>query len=253
MRSINARFLPLGTLCLIATAAVTPLAAATLVVRSAGPSAAAFPPGKVLQPTSKIALKANDQVTLLDEHGTRTLRGPGNFAATATAATDAEGGGSTALAALVSQRTDRRVRIGAVRGIESSTGRPPNIWFVDSSRAGTVCVADPAAAMLWRPGGDAAAKTTIASATGTAKAALDWAPGQAVQAWPAALPITEGARYRLTTGSAAPVEIRVALSGKPGGDVQGMASTLIAKGCTTQLDQLVETTAAATKASSGGQ
>jgi hypothetical protein len=250
MRSTDFRFTTLGTLCLVAAAVAAPLSAATLVVRSAGPSSSAFPPGKVLQPTSKLALKANDQVTLLDEHGTRTLRGPGNFTATATAATDAAGG-NTALAALVSQRTDRRVRIGAVRGVESNTGRPPNIWFVDSSRPGTVCVADPAAAMLWRAGGDAAAKTTIAGVTGTSAATVDWSPGQAVQAWPATLPITEGARYRLTTGNAAPVEIRLTLSGKPASDVQGMASTLIAKGCSAQLDQLVETTAAATKASGG--
>ncbi|PZU10871.1 MAG: hypothetical protein DI605_04415 [Sphingomonas sp.] len=234
----------------MAAAAAAPISAATLVVRSAGPSAASYPPGKMLQPTAKLVLKANDQVTLLDEHGTRTLRGPGNFAATATAAVDADSG-NTALAALVSQRTDRRVRIGAVRGVESETGRPPNIWFIDASRAGTVCVADPATANLWRPGSDAPAKTVIASATGSARATIDWSPGQAVGAWPSALPITEGARYMLTTGTSAPVEVRITLSGKPAADVQGMASTLIAKGCAAQLDQLVETTAAATKASGG--
>ncbi|WP_303543607.1 hypothetical protein [Sphingomonas natans] len=237
-------------MALLAAAIAAPLSAATLVVRSAGPSAGAYPPGKVLQPTAKLALKANDLVTLLDEHGTRTLRGPGSFTATATAAADADGG-NTAIAALVSQRGDRRVRIGAVRGVESDTGRPPNIWFVDASRAGTVCVANPAAANLWRPGSEAPAKTMIASVTGASKATVDWSPGQAVQAWPSALPIAEGARYRLTTGTAAPVEIRMTLSGEPKPDVQGMASALIAKGCTAQLDQLVETTAAATKASGG--
>lgn len=251
MRSTNPYIPRFAALCLTVAAVAAPLSAATLVVRSAGPSAAAFPPGKVLQPTAKLALKVNDQVTLLDEHGTRTLRGPGSFTATATAAADT-GTGNTALAALTSQRGDRRVRIGAVRGVESSTGRPPNIWFVDSSRAGTVCVADPASATLWRPASEAPDKTVITSVTGTSKATVDWAPGQAVQSWPSALPIAEGARYRLATGASAPVEIRTTISGKPGNDVQGMASSLIAKGCTTQLDQLVETTAAATRASSGG-
>jgi hypothetical protein len=249
MHSTEIRGAKFAALCLIAAAVAAPVSAATLVVRSAGPSAGAYPPGKVLQPSAKLALKANDQVTLLDEHGTRTLRGPGSFSATATAAADADTG-NTALAALTSQRGDRRVRIGAVRGVEAETGRPPNIWFVDASRAGTVCVADPATATLWRPGSDAPGKTLIAG-TGAAKATVTWSPGQAVQAWPAALPITEGAHYTLTTGTGAPIEIKLALSGKPAGDVQGMASTLIAKGCTTQLDQLVETTAAATKASGG--
>jgi hypothetical protein len=248
MHSINTYAPKFAAFCLLAAAAAAPLSAATLVVRSAGPSAGMYPPGKVLQPTSKLALKANDQVTLLDEHGTRTLRGPGSFAATATAAADADTG-STALAALTSQRGDRRVRIGAVRGVEAETGRPPNIWFVDASRGGTVCVADASTATLWRPGSDVPAKTMIA---GAAKATVTWSPGQAVQAWPATLPITEGARYTLTTGTGAPIEIRLTLSGKPAADVQGMASTLIAKGCTTQLDQLVDTTTATTKASGGG-
>ena len=250
MRSTNLRLPHIAALCFLSAALGAPLAAATLVVRSAGPSASAYPPGKVLQPTAKLALKANDQITLLDEHGTRTLRGPGNFAATASAAADADSG--TALAALVQQRGDRRVRIGAVRGVESETGRPPNIWFVDASRSATVCVADPSTATLWRPSSSAAAKTAIASVAGTGKATIDWAPGQSVQPWPSTLPIAEGARYRLTTGASASVDIRLTLSGKPAADVQGMAASLIAKGCTAQLDQLVETTAAATKASSGG-
>lgn len=252
MHSTDARYPRFAALFLIAAAVAAPVSAATLVVRSAGPSAGAYPPGKVLQPTAKLALKANDQVTLLDEHGTRTLRGPGSFSATATAAADADTG-NTALAALTSQRGDRRVRIGAVRGVEAETGRPPNIWFVDASRAGTVCVADAGMANLWRPGADLPTQTVIASATGTAKATLDWSPGQSVQAWPSSLPITEGARYTLTTGTGAPVAIKLTLSGKPETDVQAMASTLIAKGCTAQLDQLVETTSAATKASGGAE
>lgn len=249
MRSTDFSFARrLGLGALLAIACSGPALAAALVVRSAGPSAAAYPPGKTLAPTAKLMLKANDQVTLLDEHGTRTLRGPGNFTATATA--EADIGGTSTLAALASQRTDRRVRIGAVRGVESESTRPPNIWYVDSTRAGTVCVADPAGAMLWRTGSDTPATTTIASVGGAAKATLDWAPGQAVQAWPKTLPITEGARYRVTTGTAAPVELKLTLSGKPTTtDVQGLAATLIAKGCQPQLDQLVETTAAATKAS----
>jgi len=237
----------LGMAALLAIGCSGPTLAASLVVRSTGPSAASYPPGKTLAPTAKLMLKANDQVTLLDEHGTRTLRGPGNFAATATA--EADTSGTSTLTALASQRTDRRVRIGAVRGVESESTRPPNIWYVDSSRAGTVCIADPATATLWRPGADTAGKTVITAVTGTAKANLDWAPGQAIQAWPKTLPITEGARYRVATGTAAPVELKIVLSGKPTtADVQGLAASLIAKGCQPQLDQLVETAAAAAKA-----
>jgi hypothetical protein len=217
--------------------------AATLVVRASGPSSATYPPGKMLADTARILLKANDELVLLDAKGTRTLRGPGNFSSVASASAETSGGG-TALAALVDQRSDRRVRIGAVRSVDGTAKRPPNIWYIDASRGGTVCVADAAQAMLWRPDPDNAGSTTASPATGT-PAKIDWGSGQAVQPWPQALPLTEGAQYKLMTGSAAPAAIKVTLVGTPPEELQDMAQVLITHGCTAQLDLLVATTSAA--------
>ncbi len=220
--------------------------AASLVVRTSGPSAAAYPPGKMLPDTARLVLKANDEIVLLDNKGTRTLRGPGNFSALASAAVAASNG--TALAALVDQRSDRRVRIGAVRTVEGTAQRPPNIWYIDSSRGGTVCIADPAQAMVWRPDPDKEG-SMIASPAAGAAATIAWDAAQAVQPWPQALPLAEGAQYRIANGAAAPTTIKVTLVGTPPEDLQDMAQLLIRHGCTAQLDLLVTTTKAADAAS----
>src|SRR3954453_14040696 len=53
--------------------------AATLVVRSSGPSARALPPGRTIADGTPVSLQAGDVVTLLVATGTRILRGPGSF------------------------------------------------------------------------------------------------------------------------------------------------------------------------------
>ena len=60
--------------------------AAVLVVRSSGPSAGTYPPGKALPDNHVLKLQASDTVILLDSRGTRTIQGPGNFSVAASAA-----------------------------------------------------------------------------------------------------------------------------------------------------------------------
>src|ERR1700740_780776 len=98
--------------------------AAVLVVRSSGPSAKAYPAGKAVPEAQTITLKANDVVILLDSRGTRTLRGPGKFSATASASTTTP----SSLAALTGQNTARRSRVGAVRRPPSGATAGRNVW-----------------------------------------------------------------------------------------------------------------------------
>src|SRR3954453_17476214 len=49
-----------------------------VVVKSLGPSAKAYPPGKTLPETAKISLQGGDVVTVLGPASAQTLRGPGN-------------------------------------------------------------------------------------------------------------------------------------------------------------------------------
>ena len=126
--------------------------AQAVVIRSTGPSAAAYPMGRKLPAGAAVTLKAGDQITVIDQAGSRVLSGPGSFKLDS-AVNRGAGGANTALAALVA-RGAARTRTGAVRGdteVPTEALRPENAWYVDVSRGGTVCIADPAQVVLWRP------------------------------------------------------------------------------------------------------
>jgi hypothetical protein len=221
---------PLIAAALLLTA--TAAAADILVVRSTGPSAKSYPPGRRLPESARISLKAGDQLIVLDGRGTRIVRGPGTFAAGASAA------GRMASAAPVA---GRRARIGAVRGVETGALRPPSIWHVDVARSSNVCVADPSKVTLWRADPAKAATLSIAARSGRTKQ-LGWQPGSSTLAWPSDLPVGDGAEYRLSgTGAAAPTTIRFrAMPAKPAG-LEDMAQTLIRNQCDAQLDLFIDT------------
>lgn len=226
---VSLRFIAAAALLATAGAA----AADILVVRSSGPSAKSYPPGKRLPESARITLKAADQLTVLDGRGTRTIRGPGTFTAgTARVA---------AAAAPAPAPGQRRARIGAVRGPGSTELRPPTIWHVDVSKSSAVCLADLSPPTLWRSD-PAEALTLKVSGAGGAAHEIDWAAGDSTVAWPAELPVADGAAYRLSGkegGEAVALTFRT-LPQKPGG-LEDMASSLIRNGCTAQLDLLIET------------
>ena len=217
--------------------------AAPLVVRSAGPSAKAYPAGKAIPDNAKIVLKAGDSIVLLDGRGTRTLSGPGTFSATASATAAATTG--TTLSQLASAGGERRARIGAVRsasGIDKNAGRNPSVWYVDIERSANMCVADPSAVVVWRKDAANPASITVSGAAGSGK--IDLAAGQSAGAWPASLPVTSGAQYKLSwAGAKAPTAVKfvVVKAASPG--LEDMAQSLIQGGCSAQLDLLIQTVA----------
>jgi hypothetical protein len=220
---------PLIAAALLATA--TAAAADILVVRSSGPSARAFPPGKRLPESARIALKASDQLILLDGRGTRVLRGPGAFTA---------GASASARTASAAPAMERRARIGAVRGIEGGPLRPPSLWHVDVAKSSTVCVAQGSKLTLWRSDPAKAQRLTVDG--GGRSKRLGWQPGSSTLAWPSDLPIADGAEYRLSwQGAAAPTAIRFrTLAARPAG-LDDMAQALIRNGCEAQLDLFIDT------------
>lgn len=193
-----------------------------VVVKSLGPSAKAYPPGKTLPPSAKISLQGGDVVTLLGPSAAQTLRGPGNFDA-----------GQVSLASAASQRG----RFGALRA--SEVAHNPSIWDLDVS-GGKVCVNDASKLNLWRPDSDADATVTLRSADGQSQQ-LTWAAGKALAAWPAALPIKSGATYEVEwpdTGEKSSLDVVVVQSAPT--DLVGAAQVLIRNGCQKQLDLLVQ-------------
>ena len=75
---MRAKFMLWGaaaTLALGSTAAL----ANVVVVKSIGPSAKSYPPGKTLPESAKILLKSGDVVTVIGPGSVKTFRGPGAF------------------------------------------------------------------------------------------------------------------------------------------------------------------------------
>ena len=195
------------------------------MVRSSGPSAAAYPPGKALADTQILKLKATDTVVLLDSRGTRTLCGPGNFGVLASASAAAcNNPGSTA----------RRVRLGAVRGAGSRS-----VWQASLSQSGNVCIANPSELTLYRADASAPADIVLTDSDGkTANVHFDADQWEA--SWPAALSVKSGKRVNVT-GLGQPVTLTLRqLAPVPTG-LEGMAQSLIRADCQAQLDVLVDT------------
>jgi hypothetical protein len=217
----------------------------TLVVRSSGPSARSYPPGKSIPETQKIVLKADDTVVILDGGGTRTLKGPGSFspAKSSAQATDSR----ASFAALVNQRSERRARIGAVRGApvaNPTMARSPNLWFVDIERSSNTCVTDSARVTMWRSEPSNAASVTLTRIADGKSETLDWTAGQAMMLWPTTMPVAQGAEYRISwPGMTQPTSLKFAVLGPNPQGLEDMAAALIRNGCEAQLDLLIETVA----------
>lgn len=225
-----------ATLALMGAGAVM---AETIVVKSTGPSAKAYPPGKSIPDNSKVSLKKGDSVTILDGRGTRVLKGPGVFATTASTQTN------SSIGALLRNTGTRQVRTGAVRGTGTEASRPPNVWMIDSSKSGTVCVAGTETVSLWSPPREQAASLTLTRLSDGKSVPVALRPGQTVKAWPTAdLPITDNSQFRISgDGLATPVSLRFATLGPDPQGLEGTAAALIKAGCDAQLDLLIETVA----------
>jgi hypothetical protein len=201
-----------------------------VVVKSLGPSAKAYPPGKTLPSNTKITLQGGDVLTVLGPSSAQTLRGPGNFDAS-----------QMSLASASSQRG----RFSALRAAE--VAHNPSVWDIDVTQSGKVCVANPSKLQLWRPDTTDASSVQISSPDGKTQK-LEWAAGKALAAWPTALPIQTGAQYQIEwaeTGDKSSLDL-VTVSAPA--DLVGTAQVLIQNGCQNQLDLLVSS---ASKTSSG--
>lgn len=210
----------------IAAAAVLAAPAAAtatpLVVRSAGPSAKSYPPGRPVGENMPVILKAGDVVTVLAPSGARTLRGPGTFKV-------AGGGAAPAFNA--------RSRFSAMRGPEVPPS--PGLWDVDVSKSGNVCLSGSGQVVLWRPAAEKDATLQVVPSTGAAQP-VAWPAGRLVQRWPRQLPVADGAEYSLRWDTGEPTRLKFRTLAAVGEDPTMLAKALIDHGCQGQLDLLLE-------------
>ena len=217
-------------LAALLAATATAAGANVLVVRASGPSAGTYPPGRSLPDNTRVTLRANDVLTVLDGRGTRTYRGAGTVNLS-----QAQAGTRTVVAS-----NGQRARVGAVRSAAIFPSNPStSIWQIDASQGGTVCLPSAAEATLWRPDATRSGSLTISGPSGAAQQ-VNWPAGQATLAWPTAMQIADGAEYSISQpGVAVPTSVRIKLIGPIPGDLPGVAATLIRNECREQLDLLV--------------
>jgi hypothetical protein len=240
----------LPPLCTALSLCIAGLAAAeTIVVKSSGPSAKSFPPGKSIPDNSKVTLAKLDIVTILDGRGTRVLKGPGIFSTTASTAT------GSSIGSLLRNTGTRQMRTGAVRTMgAASISKPPNVWLIDTSKSGTVCVSGSEAISLWTPSNEKPSNLKLTRVADGKSATVTLRPMQSIKAWPAAdLPITNDGTFKATVdGQANPVTLKFVTLGPNPQGLEATASALIKAGCNGQLDLLIETVAVPNSDENGG-
>ena len=234
----------LGLTAAVAVAALTvagTAAAQSMVIRSTGPSAAKYPAGAKLKAADKLTLVAGDKIVLMQAGKTRTLSGPGTFGASGTVQASQSMSGT--VTRMLAKGPTMRSRGGFSRGEPNDVAadaRAPNLWLLDYREGGTFCVADPATLLLWRPNmeGD----TALEIESGGKKATVAIVDGANFRKWPTdTLPLQYGVDYRLSgAGLAAPVTVRFTPMDNPPDTIEGSVDMLMAKGCSPQLDRLVD-------------
>ena len=222
---MNWRIVAAMMTALVSAGSADALAAKTLVVRSVGPSAKAYPPGKALADGAKISLQSGDSVTLVGGNSARTLRGPGTFPAAA--------GGAQELALAAS----RRSRFGAMRSGDLALN--PSPWNIDVTQSGTIC-ATGKGLKVWRPDSEQATKLTITKGDAAATT-VDWPAGKSTLDWPSAVPVTGGSDYKLALADGVETQkIRFAIMPIIPTEAVDAAQALVERGCQNQLDVLVD-------------
>jgi hypothetical protein len=238
--SICTAILSLGAAAIIPAAALN---AEPIVIKYEGPSSQNYKPGKKLLASAKISLKAGEVLTVLDERGTRTLRGPGTFSATSSA--NAGNVSNTSLATLIKTSSVRRARTGAVRGESGvqQTAVNPNLWFVDISKGGKICVADFKSIQLWRANTAEAQQISASEGTSGSAATVKFGKGRTTANWPSNIVPRDGGIYSLSVpGKAEKVALQlvsVDVTGQERLDI--MASKLLDRGCQVQSELLAAT------------
>jgi hypothetical protein len=215
-----------------------------LVVRSTGPSAGSYPPGRVLPTDKPVVLRANDEVVVLDGKGTKSLRGPGTFQSGAIAV-DRVSSRMDAVREVLDarERNAKQARIGAVRTVEPTTPAvvtdAPSLWLVNLAKSTHVCVLDATGVAIWRPDATEALKVMISRQSDGVNAMVEWAAGQQEAAWPASLPIEADEGYLVAFPSGLTRSLSFSVTPAGEGGLEQLVTQMGAAKCEQQVAQVV--------------
>lgn len=217
-------------------------AMAGVVVKSSGPSASQYPVGKKVEDSATITLKAGDNITVLTSKGTRVMKGAGTFRVG-----DKPNVTSGRFAALTRKQAARRVRTGAIRG-GSTAPAPvakairPNLWYVDVSRSGTVCLFDKNTVRLWRPEKDGIATYRVVDTASESSIDVTFDDGESVAALdPARMMVSEGVSYTLAGPEGTDVaSVTFVTMDEEYPRADQLAEALVANGCMMQVELMAD-------------
>lgn len=221
--------------------------AQAVVVRATGPSAAKFPKGAKLAAGARVDLAAGDTVTVLDQAGSRVLKGKASFTIDSKVLRD-RGMVGMLSRSLTNPTT---VRAGAVRGVtlgEAAPMLPKSVWTADIDRGGKVCVPQGSGLYLWRGTNDVRRISWLGEAEGGAMVRLLFPQRTSGVAWPnASLPLIAGRSYRLNDDGATDrtVDFEV-VSLAPDAipdSAADLGALLLANGCEVQFELLADSLA----------
>lgn len=210
------------TLCTIGTAS----AAELVVTKSTVPG---LDIGTIVDGASTLAIKAGHRLTLMSATGKIvTLVGPYNGVVDAAQPTAKDDKVMTALSTLVSGHGRDQSQLGATRDTASRRGK--QVWGVEVGATGAQCVLAGQSPTLWQS--KAAPGPIDLQQVGGPSAKVTWPSAEVVANWPRAVPVKDGAEYRLgetsftlhviPAGITNPAEQATALSEK-GCDAQALA------------------------------
>ena len=239
MFSVKSKARIAGLAAAMAAVSIPGAAAAGVVVKSAGPSAATYPVGKKVADSSTITLRAGDKITVLVNGGTKVMQGPGTFRV-------GEGATRTRarFARLTRQGASNRARTGAVRGGGGGSVTMPNLWMVNVAAAGTTCLYDLENVRLWRPEPSEGQTYSIAQQGGDGALDVTFVETESMRALdPEGLKLADGATYTITGPAGeddanASVDVKIVALTETYRQPDALAGALAENGCMGQLTVL---------------
>ncbi len=215
-------------------------AIAGVVVKSSGPSSGAYPVGKKVADDASIILKAGDIVTVLTANGTRVMKGAGTFKVG-----EKPQAISRRFSELTRKKAARRVRTGAVRAPgtgEAAKSVSPNLWFVDVSRSGKVCLFDTNSVRLWRPSDEGIATYRIIDTASQSSIDVTFDDGESEAALdPARMIVSENGNYAFAGPEGTDVAtVTFGVLAEDYERADELAEALVERGCTMQVELMAE-------------
>ncbi|HUK58565.1 MAG TPA: hypothetical protein VLV50_04980 [Stellaceae bacterium] len=195
--------------------------------------------GATIAKGAKLDVPAQGRVVLISDAGqVVTINGP--FSGPPPAPNGPGVPGDRATHVLSALLNHTQTELGVARAVEShwrdnAVATPADVYAIDASDGGDICLADPAHAVVMHDPA-AAGDMSVKSLTGDGAAKLTWTKGAVRQAWPASFQLADGDMVSFEMAGqdvAAIATIHILPSQDPGGDV-ARAMALAQAGCTDQ-------------------